>query len=120
MKGYEDLTVGTLNQAERVVIERAWRAASASERTRGLLGRRPLVAGEALLIAPCSSVHTIGMRYALDLAFLDASETIVKLVRRLVPLRMAAAFGARATVEMAAGEIDRLELAVGDRLQWRS
>lgn len=112
--------MGTLNQADRVVIERAWRAASTSERTRGLLGRRPLAAGEALLIAPCASVHTFGMRYAIDLAFLDASETIVKLVRRVAPLRLAAAFRARATVEMAAGEIDRLKLAVGDRLQWRS
>ena len=59
------------------------------------------------------------MKYALDIAFIDSGEKIVKLCRRVAPQRMAWAWQARATVEMAAGEIDRLQLSLGDRLEWR-
>jgi uncharacterized membrane protein (UPF0127 family) len=110
---------GAVYRQSKVLIPSAWRAESAFDRMRGLLGRPPLKQGEALLIDPCSSVHTIGMGYTLDVVFVDAGEKIVKLCRRVAPLRMAFAFGARATLELPAGEIDRLELAVGDRLEWR-
>lgn len=104
---------------ERPLIARAWRAERSWDRMRGLLGRAPLAAGEALVIDPCSSIHTVGMRYTLDIVFMDAGERILKLCRHVVPLRAAAAWGAHHVVEMAAGEIDRLGLAVGDRLEWR-
>jgi uncharacterized membrane protein (UPF0127 family) len=103
----------------RPLIARTWRAERAWDRMRGLLGRPALQPGEALLIDACSSVHTVGMRYALDLAFVDAGERIVGLRRRVAPLRMAASWRASATLEMPAGEIDRLGLALGERLQWR-
>lgn len=102
------------------LVPRAWRADTALTRMRGLLGRRPLVAGEALLITSCSSIHTVGMRYALDVAFVDAGERVVKLCRNLPPLRAAWSWRSRHAVEMVAGEIDRLGLAVGDRLEWRN
>lgn len=97
-----------------------WRAVSPWQRMRGLLGRPPLQPGQGLLIAPCASVHTVGMRQALDIVFLDAADRIVKLCRGVVPLRTAAAWRARKTVELAAGEIDRLGLLPGQRLTWRS
>ena len=97
-----------------------WRAASPWQRMRGLLGRPPLQPGQALLIAPCGGVHTIGMRHALDIVFLDAGCRIVKLCRRVDPMRAASAWRARQTVELAAGEIDRLGLVPGQRLTWRS
>jgi hypothetical protein len=114
------MPVGALYRGSDKLIAQAWRAERSLDRMRGLLGRPPLVAGQALVIDPCSSVHTIGMGYALDVVFVDAGEKILKLCRRVVPLRMAFCWGARATLEMAPGEIDRLKLAVGDRLQWRN
>jgi len=102
------------------VLAPVWRAASPWQRMRGLLGRPPLQAGQALLITPCSSVHTVGMRYPLDVVFLDADDRVVKLCRAVAPLRAAAAWGARHAVELAAGEIDRLGLLPGQRLTWRS
>lgn len=113
------MRMGRLYRQSECLIARAWRAERAIERMRGLLGRPALEPGEALLITPCSSIHTLGMRYALDIAFVDAAERVLKLCRGVVPLRMAMAWGAASTVEMPAGEIDRLRLAVGDRLEWR-
>lgn len=92
---------------------------SAWERLRGLLGRPALRAGQALLIDPCPSVHTIGMRYSLDLAFLDPQWRVLSVVRQLPPLRFAACARARATLELPPGAIDATGIAAGDVLEWR-
>ena len=105
--------------SESVLFARAARPQGALERMRGLLGRDGLDEDEALLIEPCSSVHTIGMSFPIDLAFLDRRGQVRKTVRALRPGRMAGCLGARSTLEMQSGSIDRLRLAKGDTLIWR-
>lgn len=100
-------------------LARVWRAASAWERLRGLLGRAPLAQDEALLIEPCSSVHTFGMRYPIDLAYLDGEGRVLRIVPRVKPRRLSARPGARATLEMAAGAAEAIGLRAGERLEWR-
>ncbi|MCL2658841.1 MAG: DUF192 domain-containing protein [Betaproteobacteria bacterium] len=85
-------------------------------RLRGLLARPPLDATEALLIAPCNSVHTVGMRYAIDVVFLDRDERIVRIVRDLRPLRFAWCPRAKAVLECRAGTAERAGWRVGDCL----
>ncbi|HEX8987255.1 MAG TPA: DUF192 domain-containing protein [Rhodocyclaceae bacterium] len=104
---------------ERCVLPRVWRAESAWERARGLLGRPPLAAGEGLWIEPCGSVHTFGMGYPIDLAFVGGDARLRKLVRALPPLRLAGCAGARATLETAAGQLAQAGLGDGDYLTWR-
>ena len=41
-------------------------------RRRGLLGRDGLAAGSALMLTPCNAVHTVGMRFAIDIVFVDS------------------------------------------------
>ena len=106
-------------QAGRCLVPRVWRAASAWEKMRGLLGRPPLADGEGMLIEDCAMVHTFGMRYRLDLAFLDPQGRVVKLVAGLPPARCAASLGAEATLELAPGSLEQLRLKVGDRLAWK-
>lgn len=114
------MELGQVYRQSQLVIAHAWRTKGMFERMRGLLGRPPLESGQALLIAPCNAIHTFGMSYPLDIVFVDAKGEILKLFRRLPPLRMAKAFGARITIELAPGEIDRIGLLVGDQLQWRA
>lgn len=54
-------------------------AATPDTRTRGLLGRDGL--DGALLISPCNGVHTFGMRFAIDVAFLDKSWHVIDVVQ---------------------------------------
>jgi len=54
-------------------------------RFRGLLGRRGLEPGEGLLLEPCRAVHMLGMRFALDIAFLDRDGTVVAAYADLRP-----------------------------------
>ena len=91
-------------------------ATSWLERAAGLLFRAPLSADECLRIAPCSSVHTIGMRYPIDVVFVDRAGKVAKLSRDVRPLRAAMCLRADATFEFRVGAIDRLGLAVGDTL----
>ena len=86
---------------------------------RGLLWRPALAPGQGLLIAPCNSVHTIGMRYAIDVVFLDREGRVLKVCPALKPLRMAMARGARQVIELAAGEASRLGLLPKRVVRWQ-
>jgi uncharacterized membrane protein (UPF0127 family) len=91
-------------------------AATRRTRRRGLLGRDGLDEASAMLLAPCAAVHTIGMRFAIDVVFVDRQGYAVKIVRNLRPWRMAVATGGRAVIEMAAGSLAWGEVLPGDRL----
>lgn len=86
-------------------------------RLRGLIGRAGLAAGEGLLLTPCRAVHTFGMRFPIDLLFIDHQGQVVAVIKNLKPNRYSGYFGAASAVlELAAGEADRYVIAVGDRL----
>lgn len=104
----------------RRIAERARLADGWWSRLRGLLGRGPLGPGEALMLVPCRAVHMFGMRYPLDVAFLDERGGVVALYHHLLP-------GSRSrwhrqaviALEMPAGTIARTSTARGDLLQWQ-
>lgn len=84
-------------------------------RLRGLIGR---VEPEPLLIAPARSVHTCGMRFAIDVVFLDDRLRVVRVVPGLRPWRLASARRACAVLELPAGTAAGLR--PGDRLALRA
>jgi uncharacterized membrane protein (UPF0127 family) len=85
------------------------------QRFKGLMLSDPLTDDYAFLIRQCSSVHTFFMRYPLDLAYLGGNEKIVKLVRNMPPWRVSwGGVGARHTLEMSVGGIERFGLRVGE------
>ncbi len=93
------------------VAERWW------QRLRGLIGHSGLQPGEAVLLIPCRFVHTAFMSFPIDLVFLDRQQKICRLIRNLNPYKVAGCWSAQATLELAAGEIERLGLQCGDHLQ---
>jgi uncharacterized membrane protein (UPF0127 family) len=86
-------------------------------RMRGLLGKSGLSAGEGLLLTPAPSIHTAFMRFAIDAVLLDYELRVIKLEAHLGPWRTAGARRARAVLELADGEIERVGLEVDDRLE---
>ena len=91
-------------------------AATRRTRRRGLLGRDRLDEASAMLLAPCVAVHTAGMRFAIDVVFVDRQGYAVKVVRNLRPWRIALATEGRAVIEMAAGSLGWGQVLPGDRL----
>ena len=99
-----------------IVCERCVLADTALTRMKGLLGRRELPSGEGILLKPGSSVHMAFMRFPIDAVFLDRDLRVVKIAVDLQPWRVAGNRGAKAVLEIPAGEASRRGLTVGDRL----
>ena len=98
------------------MCERCTLADSPVTRLRGLLGRDGLEQGEGLLLRPASSVHTFFMRFPIDVVFLDRTLVVVGIADGVDPWRAASRRGAKAVLELPAGESSRRGLAVGDQL----
>ncbi len=86
-------------------------------RSRGLLGRDGIEG--AILLRPARSVHSLGMRFALDVAFCDKDLT----VRRTVCLRPGRvtrpSLRGGCVIEAESGAFERWKLQAGDRLEVR-
>lgn len=95
-------------------------AFDSGSRRQGLLGRGGLPPGEALILAPCSSVHTAFMRFPLDLVFLDRAGRVLKTSSGVRPWRIRAAWRAFAVVELAAGGLERSGTTRGDVVELRT
>jgi uncharacterized protein len=100
-----------------IVCERTSVADSPFTRLKGLLGRDGLEPGEGLLLRPAASVHTWFMRFPIDVVFLDRELVVLGIADELHPWRAAGKRGAKAALELPAGEAARRGLAVGDQLE---
>lgn len=93
------------------------RAFDSASRNKGLLGRTGMATDQALVIAPCTAVHTFWMKFTIDLVYASRDGRVLKIRRRVAPWRMSAAFGAFTVIELAAGRADLTGLKKGDRLR---
>ncbi len=87
----------------------------ASTRRRGLLGRDSI--DGALLLVPARSVHTIGMRFPIDVAWLDGELTVLRTARLARHRVSRPVVRARVVLEAEAGAFARWGLKVGDQLE---
>ncbi len=83
-------------------------AERAGQRRRGLARLDALPEGRALHLRPCRAVHTFGMRFDLDLVWLDGAARVVRVDRGVPPRSRRTCLRARSVVELRAGEADRL------------
>ena len=99
------------------MAERAWTAGTSKERRTGLLAHSGLDDSGGLWIAPCEAVHTIGMKFAIDVLFLDKKKKVLKIRKDMKQWRMAACLRAHSVLELAAGRADATGTKVGDQLE---
>jgi uncharacterized membrane protein (UPF0127 family) len=95
-------------------------ADTSPKRNKGLLGRHHLPPGEGLWIVPCDAIHTIGMRFSIDLIYLDSKNGIKKLLNDVPPWRMSACLPAHSVLELPAGTIRETKTRFGDTLEFSS
>ena len=85
----------------------------------GLLRRKSLGPDEGLWIYPTQAIHTIGMRFPIDVAFLDRRLRVYRVYHCLAPFRLTSlVWGARSVLELASGSLASTGTAVGDELQF--
>lgn len=87
-------------------------------RLKGLLGTNQLDTGRALIIRPCNSIHTFGMKYAIDVVFIDKQDSIVKIIQDMPAGRFSLCSGSSYVVELPAGTIKATGTVVGDKISF--
>lgn len=84
-------------------------------RRRGLLGRDAI--DGALVLMPARSVHTIGMRFPIDVAWLDGELNVLRTTSMRRNRVSRPLLRAHSVLEAEAGAFARWDLVVGDRLE---
>jgi uncharacterized membrane protein (UPF0127 family) len=110
--------VKVINETRGTVVATTAEVAETSfTRMKGLLGRDGLDAGRGLWIKPSSGVHTIAMKFPIDVIGLDKDRRVIKLWQNLVPYRITSVHSKlRSVVELPAGCIAQCSVQVGDLL----
>ncbi len=97
---------------QRIELAEGWWS-----RAVGLLGRSELLRGHGILLIPCTSIHTVGMRFTVDIAFLDVGCRVTKTRANLPPGRFARGGGdVQATLELPVGTLAATDTREGDVL----
>mgnify|MGYP003375519138 CR=1 FL=1 len=105
-----------LTRTSALLASAAELAGDSRTRRRGLLGRARLEPGEALVIAPTQGIHTFGMRFAIDVVFVDRRGRVVAIADAVPPWRCRFSWRAFAAVELPAGSCRAAGLVAGDEL----
>ena len=95
-------------------------AGSFLDRLQGLLGKTGLSDQQGLLLTACGSVHTAGMRFPIDIVFLDADLRVLACHSHVGPWQLKSCRGARMTLEVATGGIERHGVLSGQCVTWRA
>jgi uncharacterized membrane protein (UPF0127 family) len=107
-------TRGTVLGSRIRVADNAW------SRAVGLLADRGLDPGSGLWLDPCSGIHTVGMRFAIDVIALDRALRVRGLWERLGRFRIAAvSWRTKCVLELPCGVIRQSDTQVGDQLELR-
>ena len=92
-------------------------ANTVARRMKGVIGIKSMESKEALLIKPAYlSIHTFGVKFDLDVAFLDSQLRVVA-TKCLKPKRFAGSLKSRAVLEAPAGSFEKWGIVVGSQLE---
>jgi len=105
-----------IDRSQTWLADRVEPAFDSKSRNQGLLGRESLPDGCAVVIAPSQAVHTIGMRFPIDIVAVSRDGCVVKVRERVGAWRLMIAWSAFAVIELPAGACASAGIRVGDRL----
>ena len=100
----------------RLVAERAEVADTSAKRRTGLLKHTALNEGEGLWIVPCEGVHTFGMKFPIDVVYLNRKKKVLKIRERMPRRRVSFCLRAHSVLELPAGMCAATSTAPGDQL----
>ena len=90
------------------------------KRVVGLLNRGRLDKGEGLLLDRCYGIHTFGMRFPIDVLFLDKDLCVIRAVKALPPYRTCVVKKSVYVLEVPVGALDESRTGEGDQIQIRT
>jgi uncharacterized protein len=105
---------------ETTLADRALIANTSKTRKIGLLKHDRLEPGEGLWITPCEGVHTVGMKFPIDVLFLDKRRKVVKIRAAMPRWRMSACLWAHSVLELPSGTAAGTQTKSGDQLEFET
>lgn len=85
----------------------------------GLLDRKEIFPGEALVITSCQQIHMFFMKFPIDVIFVDQGDIIVGLVENIAPFAMSPIYlQADRAIELPPGAIAQSRTSLGDIIQF--
>jgi uncharacterized membrane protein (UPF0127 family) len=105
------------NQTRNTVLaDRMEVADTAAKRRTGLLKHTRLEPGQGLWIVPCEAVHSFGMKFAIDVVYIDRKKKVRKTRPAMVPRRISGCLLAHSVLELPVGAIETSGTQAGDQL----
>ena len=105
---------------DTTLANRALIADNSKTRKTGLLKHDRLESGEGLWITPCEGIHTVGMKFPIDVLFLDKKRKVVKIRAAMPRWRMAASLFAHSVLELPSGTAQATRTTSGDQLEFET
>jgi len=100
------------------LADRAEIADTSAKRRTGLLKHKGLAPGEGLWIVPTEGIHTFGMKFAIDVVFLNKQRKILKIRPSMGKARMSLSLRAHSVLELPAGTLEATGTQTGDQLEF--
>lgn len=109
-----------INQTKNTILaEETITANGFFSRMKGLLGKKELSKGHAIILTPCNCIHTLFMRFAIDVLFVGKDNNILELINTLKPFRVSPPYYlAKFVIELPAGTIQSTATQKGDSLSF--
>jgi uncharacterized membrane protein (UPF0127 family) len=112
--------IKVLNRTRGTVLASEADVADTSrKRNVGLLKHKSLPAGQGLWIVPCEGIHTFGMKFAIDVVFLDRKKKVLKVRPDMGRRRISLCLLAHSVLELPAGTAVKTALQRGDELEFQ-
>jgi len=113
------LKVINLSRDDTIIAESVEWAGTGPLRKRGLLGREALNPTAGIYLTPCEWIHTFGMKFPIDVAFISPKGRILAIHHGLKPYRLSRiVLSAEGALELAAGRLRATGTQIGDQIQF--
>ncbi len=119
MKAIKYIQGSAIENNTVVIVSKVYLACGFLKRLFGLLAFKPLKESEGLLIKDCRSIHTMWMRYSIDVVFIDKKSRVTAIHEDLAPFRFSPYIrGAYSVLELKAGSVGRASIRIGDDISF--
>ncbi|WP_066055600.1 DUF192 domain-containing protein [Robertmurraya korlensis] len=110
-----------INLTKQLVISTKYTIANTFiSRFMGLIGRDSLSDGEALILQPCTSIHTYFMKFPIDCIFLDKNNYVIYIVYHLKPWKLSPILlNARTVIELPSHIHLKDQIDIGDKIVYK-
>lgn len=106
------------NKESQLLLANVELANTFLSRFKGLMFRQAMTDIDGMLITPCNAIHTIGMKFNIDVVFIDKENKVTSVKSRISKNSFSKDLGAKHVLELPAGKLEQTDIKPGDYIHW--